>query len=63
LVEKESRKFLDCAMLFFMVAALKDRVNENPKYEKAITYYEYNYPSVYYFQFFEQNISVNRARA
>ena len=53
--EGRSRIFVDGANPSF-ISALKDRVNEDPEYDKQIAYYKHNYPSVYDLQFLEQNM-------
>jgi hypothetical protein len=37
---------------------LKDRVDEDPEYDKQISYYKKSYPSVYDLQFLQQNMFV-----
>jgi hypothetical protein len=37
---------------------LKDRVDEDPDYEKQIAYYKHNYPSIYDLEFLQQNMFV-----
>ena len=55
--EGRSRIFVDGANPSF-IAALKDKVDEDPEYDKVIQYYKHNYPSVYDLQFLEQNMFV-----
>ena len=55
--EGRSRIFVDGANPSF-ISALKDRVNEDPEYDKAIAFYKHNYPSVYDLEFLEQNMFV-----
>ena len=55
--EGRSRIFVDGANPSF-IAALKDRVDEDPEYDKVIAYYKHNYPSVYDLQFLEQQMFV-----
>ena len=40
------------------ITTLKQAVNEDPDYTKAIAFYKHNYPSVYDLQFLEQNMVV-----
>ena len=44
--ENRCRIFVDGANPSF-IAALKDRVDEDPEYDKQIAFYKHNYPSVY----------------
>jgi hypothetical protein len=55
--EGRSRIFIDGANPSF-IRALKDRVDEDPAYDKQIEYYKHNYPSVYDLQFLQQNMFV-----
>ncbi len=55
--EGRSRIFVDGANPSF-IAALKDRVDEDPEYDKQIAFYKHNYPSVYDLEFLEQNMFV-----
>ncbi len=55
--EGRSRIFVDGANPSF-IRALKDRVDEDPQYDKQIAYYKHNYPSVYDLQFLQQNMFV-----
>jgi hypothetical protein len=52
-----SRIFIDGANPSF-IHALKDRVDEDPEYDKQISFYKKNYPSVYDLQFLQQNMFV-----
>ena len=40
------------------ISALKDRVDEDPEYDKVIQYYKHNYPSVYDLEFLQQNMFI-----
>jgi hypothetical protein len=40
------------------IRALKQRVEEDPEYDKEIAYLKHNYPSVYDLQFLQQNMFV-----
>jgi hypothetical protein len=55
--EGRSRIFVDGANPSF-IRALKDRLEEDPEYDKQIAYYKHNYPSVYDLQFLQQNMFV-----
>jgi hypothetical protein len=55
--EGRSRIFVDGANPSF-IRALKDRLEEDPEYDKQIQYYKHNYPSVYDLQFLQQNMFV-----
>jgi hypothetical protein len=55
--EGRSRIFVDGANPSF-IRALKDRVDEDPDYDKQIAFYKHNYPSVYDLQFLQQNMFV-----
>ncbi len=51
------RIFIDGSAPSF-IRALKDRVDEDPEYEKQIVFYKHNYPSVYDLEFLQQNMFV-----
>jgi hypothetical protein len=55
--DNRCRIFIDGANPSF-IRALKDRVDEDPDYEKVMAYYKHNYPSVYDLQFLQQNMFV-----
>jgi hypothetical protein len=55
--EGRSRIFVDGANPSF-IRALKDRLEEDPEYDKQIAYYKHNYHSVYDLQFLQQNMFV-----
>jgi hypothetical protein len=55
--EGRCRIFVDGANPSF-IRALKDRVDEDPAYERQIDYYKKSYPSVYDLQFLQQNMFV-----
>jgi hypothetical protein len=55
--EGRSRIFVDGANPSF-IRALKDRVDEDAEYDKQISFYKHNYPSVYDLQFLQQNMFV-----
>jgi hypothetical protein len=49
--------FIDGANPSF-IRALKERVDEDPDFEKQIAFYKKSYPSVYDLQFLQQNMFV-----
>ena len=55
--DNRCRIFVDGANPSF-ISALKDRVDEDPEYDKQIAFYKHNYPSVYDLQFLQQNTFV-----
>jgi hypothetical protein len=55
--EGRSRIFVDGANPSF-IRALKEAVDEDPEYDKAIQYFKREYPSVYDLQFLQQSMFV-----
>jgi hypothetical protein len=55
--EGRSQIFVDGANPSF-IRALKDRVDEDPEYDKQIAFYKHNYPSVYDLEVLQYNMFV-----
>jgi hypothetical protein len=55
--ESRCRIFVDGANPSF-IRALKERLEEDPEYDKVIAYYKHTYPSVYDLQFLQQSMFV-----
>jgi hypothetical protein len=55
--EGRSRIFVDKANPSF-IRALKEAVDEDPAYDKAVQYFKREYPSVYDLQFLQQSMFV-----